>query len=302
MNLKILFILFLASVSAQAKVNIAVTVDDLPVSGIDVKGIDRVQIVEKFTKKLKQNKVKGVYGFLNGIQAVHQAKRLEILKKWKEAGHYIGNHTWAHGGLSKLSVADYINEIEKNETLLIDFADTIKELKVFRYTYLEEGDTNEKRYGIRSYLKKRNYQVAQVTIDSLDWKWLEPFARCTEKGDKTGIQELKKTFIDFNVANMKYMDQLAKKIWGNKSIPHIYLLHLNAFTTDVLGELFQALKKNGASFVDSRKHIYDKFFEEDTAFLGTVGKNYIYQAQVSRKLNFDNFQPPVTPDVSKICL
>lgn len=172
MKVKLSLLSFFLSFSLQAKINIALTVDDLPVSGIGVKGIDRVQIVEKFTKSLKQNKVKGVYGFLNGIQAVNQAKRLEVLKKWKEAGHYIGNHTLAHGGLSKLSVADYVKEIEKNETFLID----------------------------------------------------------------------------------------------------------------------------------SKKHIYDKFFEEDTAFLSSVGKNYIYQALHSRKLTFKNFDPPTVPNVSKVCL
>lgn len=184
--------------------------------------------------------MKGVYGFLNGIQALNQEKRFEVLRRWKKAGHYIGNHTFSHKGLSKSTVAECKQEIEKNESLLIDFADTIKELKVFRYTYLEEGDTKEKRYEIRSYLDRRKYKIAHVSIDTSDWYWLEAFAKCASKDNSLGMQQLKKSFLEYSKLNIKYTDDLSKLIWG-KSIPQIMLMHINAFTTFVLDDFLKFL-------------------------------------------------------------
>jgi peptidoglycan-N-acetylglucosamine deacetylase len=298
---KLSLFLLLISFNLNAAMKVALTVDDLPASGKDVKGYDRLKIVDDFTSALKKNKVKGVYGFLNGVQAVHQEKRLKVLKHWKKSGHYIGNHTFSHKGLTKSTIEEYKQEIERNESLLIDYADSIKELKVFRYTYLEEGETSEKRYGIRSYLSRRNYRIAQVSLDSSDWYWLESFSKCASKNDIEGMEKLKKSFLDYSKLNIKYSDDLAKLIWG-KSIPHILLMHINAFTTYVLNDYLALLKKEGVSFVDSKKHIFDKFYDEDTTFIHEHGKTYVQQALETRKLVFKNLKQPQLPkQLDSIC-
>ncbi len=293
--MKLSFFLFLISFNIHAAMKIALTVDDLPASGIDVKGYDRLAIVDQFTAALKKNKVKGVYGFLNGIQAINQEKRIEVIKRWKKAGHYLGNHTWSHKGLTKSSIEEYQNEIEKNESLLIDHASSINELKVFRYTYLEEGNTKEKRYGIRSYLKRRNYRIAQVSMDTRDWYWLEAFSKCASADNQKGMEKLKKSFLDYSSKNIKFTDELSKRIWG-KSPPHIMLMHINAFTTYVLDDFLALVRKEGASFVDAKKQIFNKFYDEDSTFIHEEGKTYILQAMETRNLHFKDLKIPQLPE------
>lgn len=292
----IVFILFISiSIKSHAKINLAITVDDIPSSGIDVKGIDRVTIAKNFIMQFDKYKVPKVYGFLNGIQAENMSERLKVLKLWKDSGHFIGNHTYSHHGLSEVSFQKYINDIKKNESLLIDYADTIEELKVFRYPYLQEGEDNKKRYTIRSYLKKRGYRIAQVTIDFQDWLWLEPYARCLESDNQEGLEYIKTSYITFAKETLMYTDQLAKKIWGNKPIPHILLIHMNAVTSKYLGELLSEYSKMGINFVSSKKMIFDKFFDEDTTYTNKNGNNFINQALITRNLKFSSLKSPMPP-------
>jgi len=40
---------------------------------------------------------------------------------------------------------------------------------LFRYPFLKEGDTADKRDRFRTLLKERGYRVGHVTIDASDW-------------------------------------------------------------------------------------------------------------------------------------
>jgi len=52
--------------------------------------------------------------------------------------------------------------------------------KFFRFPFLHEGDSYEKRNAVRQYLHERKYQLAPVTIDSNDWAWTaRPSATCS---------------------------------------------------------------------------------------------------------------------------
>lgn len=54
--MKLSFFLLLLSFNLNAAMEVALTVDDLPASGIDVKGYDRIKIVDDFTSALKKIK------------------------------------------------------------------------------------------------------------------------------------------------------------------------------------------------------------------------------------------------------
>jgi hypothetical protein len=57
----------------------------------------------------------------------------------------------------------------------------------FRYPYLREGDTLEKRHALARFLKDQGYRVAQVTMNFDDYAYNDPYTRCLAKNDLTGI-------------------------------------------------------------------------------------------------------------------
>ena len=53
-----------------------------------------------------------------------------------------------------------------------------------------EGESLDKRYAIRSYFKKRDYKIAQVSVDSGDWDFNDAFIRCKKQDKKEEVEKI----------------------------------------------------------------------------------------------------------------
>src|SRR5437016_2983354 len=80
----------------------------------------------------------------------------------------------------------YLADVRRDEDVLARVA-THQTWKVFRYPFLQQGDTVEKRDGVRRFLAEAGYAIAEVTIDADDWAFNAPFVRCTEQGDESAV-------------------------------------------------------------------------------------------------------------------
>lgn len=295
---KVLIFFTLLSSQVLFATQLSITVDDLPSSGSETINMSKTIIASKIIETLKSNKIPEVYGFVNAKLVKNMPEHQEILKQWKAAGYLLGNHTYSHLDYVNSSTDDFILDIEKNESTLIDYASNIKEIKVFRYPFLNEGENNLKRYALRSYLSKRNYRIAQVTIDFEDWAWLAPLNRCLAQGlthESSKIQELKKSYLDHAMLNYSASLKNSEIIWGRNKIKHILLLHLNAPTSLWLGDLLKQLKTMKVKFISSKDALRDSFYDEDTTYNGTTGKTFIMQALETRRISLKNIKIPVTP-------
>jgi hypothetical protein len=71
----------------------AVTVDDLPVHGPLISGVNRVLIAERFIEAFRRHGLPPVYGFVNGLRVDEHPESEEVLSLWVRAGNRVGNHT-----------------------------------------------------------------------------------------------------------------------------------------------------------------------------------------------------------------
>lgn len=271
---------------------VALTFDDLPASGDEFPIKSRTVIAHEIMATLKKHKIVGVYGFVTGVLAKNMAERLAILEEWKKNGFLIGNHTFSHKALNSVSAPEFITDIEANEPILADFAKSIEEYKVLRFPYLEEGETQEKRYELRSYLVRRHYQIAQVTMDFEDWAFGPPFIRCAVKDDTASLKKLRDLFLDAASKRITHSLRLAEKIYGAKRIQHILLLHFSAATSEYLDSLLTQLETSGARFISLTEAMKDGIYQQDSTYTGKIGKNFIIQNRETRHLNF-----PSLPDL-----
>ncbi len=132
------------SVSAPAPapaVEVAVTVDDLPSHGPAFAGIDRAAIAEGLLAAFRRHRLPPVYGFVNGKKVDADPALEPILRRWREAGNPLGNHTYSHPSLTGTSVPDYLADLEKGEEILKKLEPDDSVFRVFRYPFLFEGDT-----------------------------------------------------------------------------------------------------------------------------------------------------------------
>lgn len=301
----LILILLFISFSANAKIKMAITIDDLPEHGQMPPGMTRTKIVEDFIAVLKKHKVPDATAFINGGRITTKEDSENSMKTWVAAGYSIGNHTFSHPSLNKNTADFFIKEIDDNEATLKGL-NSKTEWKYFRYPYLQEGDTLEKRNAVRKHLQKKGYKIAQVTVDFEDWSWNNPYARCMTKKDNKKIAWLKKTYLESADAILDRADKLTQVVF-KKSISHILLLHFGAFDASVFDQLLTNFEKKGVEFIPLSEAVKDDIYVHDPGLtFKNFGSEFQYQIlkeknQSVKDLGFAPLQNYLE-EVEKVCL
>lgn len=277
----IISLVFLFSSPIFAQIKMAITVDDLPEHGKLPPGVSREQITREMLRIFKKHDVPDAVGFINAEKGL-----IDLLKMWRAAGYSLGNHTYSHLSINKGTISEYKKEIDGNEGILQELAGD-SPWKVFRYPYLHEGNSIEKRNAIRAYLKERGYKIAQVTVDFEEWAWNDPYAMCMLHENAIEIEWLKKTFMQNAQEVLERSELLSQKLF-NRSIKHILLLHIGGFTTEMLDELLSLYKKKGVEFIPLSEALTDPVYELDPGVVSLHGSELQYQVLKSRGLTLQD--------------
>lgn len=222
---------------------VALTFDDLPLNGALQPGVDEVDLVNRVLPIFAEHKTPPVYGFINAQKLEGNSKGADALRLWIAAGHKLGNHTYSHMDLSTNSLEAFTRDIKQNEPALLLLSPR-DEWRWLRYPYLHEGETLEKRNAVRTFLSERGYRIAQTTLDYEDYMWNSAYARCAAKGDPASIDWLRKSYLEVASGFLDGQRQMAQTLYGHK-IDHVLLLHLGAFSPEILPALFDLLKRKG---------------------------------------------------------
>jgi len=241
---------------------LAITFDDLPLNGELPPGVTRPETAKNVLAILKKRHAPPVYGFINAKKLEGSADGAEALKLWA-AAEPVGNHTYSHMDLEQNSVEAYERDIAENEPVLeLLKADGRDDWHWLRYPYLHEGDTVEKRRAVRAYLKTHGYKIAQVTLDWEDYLWNFAYARCAAKNDAKAIQWLRSSYLS---AASQFLDlgrAQAKLIYGHE-INYVLLMHLGAFSSTILPDALDLLKKKGFQLVTLEEAESDPAYDGD---------------------------------------
>ncbi len=247
---------------ATSQLQVAFTFDDLPAHAPKPRITSRIAIAQSVLDTLQREKLPPVYGFVNGYKVALQPKWLHILKMWHAAGEPMGNHTWSHPELDLATVPEYKTEIAENEPILRQ-VDPDGDWQWFRFPYLEEGDTVEKREAIRGYLKDRGYRIAEVSIDFQDYMWNDPYARCMDKHRYADVSWLHDSYLASADQAIAVYRTLAQRVYGH-DIPYVLLLHLGAFDAKMLPELIALFRSRGFEFTTLEQAESDPAYSVDS--------------------------------------
>ncbi|SDM96185.1 Peptidoglycan/xylan/chitin deacetylase, PgdA/CDA1 family [Paenibacillus sp. yr247] len=135
--------------SAQEK-KVALTFDDGPDTRFTPKVLDA----------LKANQVKATFFVLGAKASTHP----DIVRRIVREGHVIGNHSYSHANLPKLTVDKFQSQIMSTENVLqglIGYAP-----KLIRPPY---GAINEEQV---RWIADHHYLIVNWNVDSLDWRSL----------------------------------------------------------------------------------------------------------------------------------
>jgi cytidyltransferase-like protein len=274
---------FLENLKDNSKIEVAITVDDLPFHGHTNSDVKKIDKVKKFISILKKYNIPEVYGFVNGGKIKNKEDE-EILKLWTKE-YPIGNHTFSHPSLNNIAKEEYANEILKNEEILAKFSKD-NNYKFFRYTFLQEGDVIEKRNYIRNFLTNNNYQTAQVTIDFEDWAFNAAFTNCSKssKKHKREIAALKNDYLINAEKSLKRAIKLSDHLF-QKPIKHILLLHLGSMQTEMLEDLIKLYLRNNVKFISLSDAVKDEIYQIDYSTPYKEGREFIYQIAIAKNID-----------------
>jgi peptidoglycan/xylan/chitin deacetylase (PgdA/CDA1 family) len=255
-------VVFLVSFSGTcAAQKLAITLDDLPQNGGLPPGVTRVEITKATLAVLKKRHVPPVYGFINSKKLEGSAEGAEALKLWA-AAEPVGNHTYTHMDLEQNPPEAFERDIEQNEPALELLASSGGDWHWLRYPYLHEGDTVEKRRAVRDYLKAHGYKIAQVTLDWEDYLWNGAYARCVAKNDAKAIEWLRSSYLSTASAYLDLGREQAELLYGH-DINHVLLMHLGAFSSTIMPDALDLLKKKGFKLVTLEEAQSDPAYQSD---------------------------------------
>lgn len=274
--------LTVSAATANAGGQVALTFDDLPVHGPVPAGVSRTVLLTQITNTLANAGAPPTYGFVNAKSLEDDANHRAALEAWRAAGHPLANHTYSHMSLQETDVAGYRAEVIANEPILQALMGE-EDWHWFRYPYLREGESLEKRNAVRELLEARGYRIAQVTIDFQDWAYNGPYVRCFEKRDFAAIAELKANYLARADERLTASEQASQRLYG-RNIKHVMLLHVGAFQPVMLPHLFELLERRGYDIVTLQEAQSDPAYAVDPGLELPYGTSFLQQMSLRKDL------------------
>ena len=249
---------------------IAVTIDDLPVNGVDpgLRGLTSMN--DRLLAAVKRQGVPAV-GFVNEAKLYRTGEvdgRIALLQAWLDQGLELGNHTYAHPSFNKVGRAAFEEDFLRGETITrLLLEPRGQKLRWFRHPFLEAGATAEDKAGFEAFLAARGYRVAPVTVDAWDWYYTYRYAVAKRRGDQALQERVASAYLAQCAAELDYAETFAKRLFG-RDIRHVFLMHENELSADHFDRVAELMKARGYRFVTLEEALSDDAYRHADRFVG----------------------------------
>ena len=247
---------------AEPAPKMAITFDDLPAHGPLPPGETRMDVVSKIVAALRDATLPPTYGFVNGVRIEEQPADAAVLKIWHSAGNPLANHGWSHMNLNQHSLEEFEQDVVRDEPVWASLMNH-EDWRWFRYPFLAEGDSPEKKSAFRDFLREHGYRIAAVTMSFGDYLWNDPYARCKAKGDTSAMEMLEKSYLSAASESVDYDRSISHTLY-QRDIPYVLLMHVGAFDAEMLPRLLQLYRDKGFEFITLPEAERDEFYRGAT--------------------------------------
>lgn len=261
---------------------LAITFDDLPAHGPLPPRETRLEVAERVIRALKVERVPPTYGFVNAVTVEKSPELVNVLGTWRASGNLLGNHTWSHMNLNQHSLAEFEADIQNDEPVL-NLLMYGQDWRWLRFPYLAEGNTVNKRLGVRTYLAQHGYKIADVTMSFDDYEWDEPYVRCIAKRNARAIDWMETSYLRAAEESIPYYRGMSQKLYG-RDIRYVLLLHIGAFDARMLPRLLWLYREKGFTFISLAEAEQDPFYQYDVNPNLLPGPDLLEQAMAKRHL------------------
>ncbi|MBS1840119.1 MAG: polysaccharide deacetylase family protein [Acidobacteria bacterium] len=293
----------LPQVAAPPDRQVVVTVDDLPVGAAQfMSGQEITDMTTRLVATLKAQQVPAV-GFVNEgklyLRPGEVDARIAALSQWLDAGLELGNHTFGHTGLNRVSLKDWEEDVVRGETVTrLLLAQHKMKLRFFRHPYLDVGRDLQTRRDAEAFLTSRGYHIAPVTLDPWDWAFAPLYDEARKRGDAALQQKITASFLAHCADMFAYDEKLSRELFGYEP-PQILLLHGSNLEAEHIGEVLDLLRKRGYHFVRLDSALTDFAYSTPNDFFGEEGPGWLEQWAVTRG-RIPQGEPPFPLEMQKL--
>lgn len=255
---------------------VALTFDDLP--GTAFPQNDRCEAAaikswnEKLLLTLKQHHAPAI-GFVNSGHCVGR-DLASILDLWIGSGQQLGNHTAHHVNLNDMTPEEFERDVVAGETPL-------REPKWFRYPFLHTGTSLAVRDAVASWLTKRGYRNAVVTLDSDEFLYNNAYARALDQHDAAHAARIAAAYLRFMESIVAFYEKRTVEVVGHP-IPQVLLLHVSSLNADHLDDLLKMFEGRGYRFVTIEEAMRDPAYALPDGYVGKQGVSWIHRWGVAK--------------------
>jgi peptidoglycan-N-acetylglucosamine deacetylase len=259
-------LLVVIGLNGQESKQMAITFDDLPFGyGGRLTLAEQRDAVARVLAVLGKHRIRATM-FAIG-RAITPANR-NLIDAVTAAGHEVGNHSFSHRDLGAMTAADYIRDVERGEDSIRPW---LKGAHYFRYPFLRQGDTADKRDAVLDALASRRIVVAPVTIDNNDYLYNQQLVDAKAEGRAVDLRD---AYLNHMSASAAFYDAKARERIG-RPVKQILLLHMNYLNSLYLDDLLERFRAEGWSFISFTEALSDDVYRWKYAYAGRQGAGHL---------------------------
>ena len=289
-----------SSLMAQTpKRTIAITIDDLPVVSTRRDLKNRQEITKKLLAHIKKAKIPAI-GFVNENKLYSGDKRDEeqtaLLRMWVDAGLELGNHTYSHRSLNRISLDEYEADFLKGEVITRELLkERNRTIRFFRHPFLQTGRTLDIKSSFDAFLKAHGYTIAPISFDNADYIFSAAYDKAFDKGDKKLMRQIGEAYVPYMEAKLDYWERQSRELFG-REISQTLLIHANFINSDYLDDLAAMFKKRGYKLVSLEEALKDEAYRLPDTYIGPAGISWLHRWARNKGREYVVPDEPKVPD------
>jgi len=259
----------------------AVTFDDLPlVPGRSTSIDEHERVTAALLDAITRHRVPAI-GFVNESKLDAggrvDPRRVALLRQWTRAGLELGNHTYSHVDLHRVSAEEFRRNVLRGEPVTRALlAESGGKPRFFRHPMLHTGRDTAIQRGIQRFLAENGYRVAPVTIDNYDYIFARAYDRAIAAADTSLERRIREEYLGYMTRILTYYEEQSITLLG-RAIPHVLLLHANTLNAHTFDALATAYEARGYRFVSLDHALQDPAYDLPDRYVGAAGITWLHR-------------------------
>ena len=284
---------------AEVQKKMVLTFDDLPYVGLAHSGGLAMaehatgailEVLEKYDAPAAAFVNEGMLWEVGGID-----ERVDLLRKWSDAGVVLGNHTYSHVSLNSVTVEQFKDEIVRGDVAIRQLmAGRGGDKLYFRHPYTHTGDTAAKKSEIDRFLLERGYTIVPYTIDSQDYIFNVLYRDSIERADAALSNRICDTYVDFVIKATSFAERMGEVIF-KRPIPQTIILHAKDVNAGCLDALLESFVEDEYGFIPLDKAMEDPAYQTPDTFVTRAGSSWLWRWSRSLEMEVSFVEDPEPP-------